>query len=449
MSGDADGSAAEREGDEVADTEATADVGSDAEAVGNADADAEPDSDVDTDSDVATNNVVDADSDVDINNDVDADSDVDINNDVDADSDDETSSERTTEPVAGDAASRPRDGRSTRPSPSAVTAAGLLAMIPVVLVALPVAGLLRLTGTTPAGLGTPPAAVLTGLVVGIGGSYAVGPVLVRRSLRKLPDAAALEAIEDQIGERAAARDLQPPEVRFVDVDAATIAVVDSLSETTVVVPTRIEELDPDAREAMIEHALTRIETRNAALVTALLPPALLVEAWTLLGLELARRREEPEEDDRLPQMLGAGDREEREVPWVVFAAAGVLLLVAVAPLWVVFAAGDRLLVGGGRSRADDLVANDGGGGRADRAGRAGRADRAGGTDEAGGTEGLANALTFARDARGAPDWPPTLDRLSLLGMADPVTQRVRGTSRMELRVRLARLRARENREGTE
>ncbi|MGZ0746152.1 hypothetical protein, partial [Haloparvum sp. AD34] len=358
----------------------------------------------------------------------------------DVDTNDETPTEGTTEPVAGDTGSRPSERAWTRPSASAVAAAGLLATIPVALVALPVAGLLRLAGTTPAGLGIAPVALLTGIVVGIGGSYAVGPVLVRRSLRNLPDDAGFEAIEDRIVERSTARDLDPPEIRFVDVDAATIAVVDGLSERTVVVPTRIEELDDDAQAAVIEHALTRFETRNAALVTAVLAPALLVEAWTLLGLELARRREEPEEDDRLPQMLGAGDREEREVPWVVFAAAGVLLLVAVVPLWLVFAVGDRLLVGGGRRRADTLVANDSG---------AGKPSRGGGTGTVGGTGALADALTFARDARGARDWPPTLDRLSLLGMADPVTQRVRGTSRLELRVRLARLRARENRNGSE
>lgn len=380
MSGDADGSGAERERDGVADAEHAADRDGDAEAVGNATA---------------------------------------------------------------DAGSTPSEGGRHHPSPSVVAAAGLLATIPVVLVSLPVAGLLRVTGSTLAGLGTIPFALLTGLVVGLGGSYAVGPVLVRRSLRNLPDDEGSEAIEERVAERAAARDLDPPAVRFVDVDAATIAVVDSLSGTTVVVPTRIEELDSDAREAVIAHALTRIETRNAALVTALLAPALLVEAWTLLGLELARRREEPEEDDRLPQMLGAGDREEREVPWVVFAAAGVLLLVAVAPLWVVFAVGDGLLVGGARRRADGLVANGRGGGRD---GRTCRGGRDGKSSETG---ALADALTFASDARGARDWPPTLDRLSLLGMADPVTQRVRGTSRMELRVRLARLRARENREGTE
>ncbi|WP_430505953.1 hypothetical protein [Haloparvum sp. PAK95] len=389
MSGDADGAAADRES-------------GDAEAVSNADGDAGAAADVDTN--------------------------------------DETPTEGTTEPVAGDTGSRPSEGARTRPSASAVAAAGLLATIPVALVALPVAGLLRLAGTTPAGSGIAPAAVLTGIVVGIGGSYAVGPVLVRRSIRNLPDDAGFEAIEDRIVERSTARNLDPPEIRFVDVDAATIAVVDSLSETTIVVPTRIEELDDDAQAAVIEHALTRLETRNAALVTAVLAPALLVEAWTLLGLELARRREEPEEDDRLPQMLGAGDREEREVPWVVFAAAGVLLLVAVVPLWLVFAVGDRLLVGGGRRRADTLVANDSG---------AGKPGRGGGTGTAGGTGALADALTFARDARGARDWPPTLDRLSLLGMADPVTQRVRGTSRLELRVRLARLRVRENRDGSE
>lgn len=393
MSGDADGSAAEREVD-------------DAEAVANTAGDGESTVDVDPDAETAT----------------------------DDGPDDGPPVEGTTGPVASDTGSGPSDGARTRPSPSAVAAAGLLATIPVVLVALPVAGLLRLTGTTPTALGTIPAALLIGVVVGIGGSSAVGPVLVRRSLRNLPDADEMEAIEDRIAERATARDLDPPEVQFVDVDAPTIAVVDGLSETTVVVPTRIEELEPDAREAVIEHALTRIETRNAALVTAVLAPALLVEAWTLLGLELARRREEPEEDDRLPQMLGAGDREEREVPWVAFAAAGVLLLVAVVPFWAVFAVGDRLLVGGARRRADDLVANDSGTGGAGKAGRTGA---------------LADALTFARDARGARDWPPTLDRLSLLGMADPVTQRVRGTSRLELRVRLARLRARENRERVE
>lgn len=321
--------------------------------------------------------------------------------------------------VASADSSEQVEGGPSLPAPGEFVGAGLLATIPVALLSVPIAGLLVVTGAAPAALGPGALAVLVATVVGLGGSYALGPVLVRRSHRNLPAAKPIEPLEALVTETAAARGLEPPQVRFVDADAATVAVLDSLAETTVILPTRIRELDEDAQAAVVGHALTRIETRNAALATALLAPALLVEAWTLLGMELAHRREEPEEDDRLPQMLGAGDREEREVPWVVFAAAGVLLLVTVAPLWTVFAAGDRLLVGGGRTRTDDA---------------------------ANGPGGLADALAFARDARGDRDWPPTLDRLSLVGMADPATKRVRGTSRTELRIRLGRLRAREHRE---
>lgn len=305
------------------------------------------------------------------------------------------------------------------PTATEIVGAALLGVVPIVFLSVPVRGFLVVSDAQLAGVAPAIVALASAAVVGFAGSYALGPILVGRSLDKLPEAHTNDAIEERIVERAVARGLEPPMVRFVDVDAATIAVVDSLTERTVVVPRRLAELDTAARNAVIEHALVRIDSRNGALVTALLTPALLVEAWTLLGLELARRREEPEEDDRLPQMLGAGDREERDLPWIVPAAAGVLLLIAVAPLWIVFAVGDRLLVGGGRSHADDVVAR------------------------AGDTRGLGDALVFARDARGDRDWPPTLDRLSLVGMADPVTQRVRGTSRIELRVRLAGLRARD------
>ena len=115
------------------------------------------------------------------------------------------------------------------------------------------------------------------------------------------------------------------------------------------------------------------------------------------------------------------DREpDRErVPSWAYAAAGVCCWLLLLPAWIPATVGDRLAVAGGRRAADALVA------------RAGTEER----------DGLGNAVSFASDAAGAGDWPPLLDRLSLVSMADAETGRVRGTSRQEARTRLARLRS--------
>ncbi|WP_426963868.1 hypothetical protein [Haloparvum alkalitolerans] len=299
----------------------------------------------------------------------------------------------------------------TRPTAGEAFGALLLAAVPAVLVALPAAAVAPLLPAPP----TVPAAA--GAAVGLLGGLAAGPVLVRRTVSTLPDAEddALTEAVDAVAADLGIPEADRPAVRVVGSRAATLAVVDGglLATPTLVAPTRLREFDDAARDAAIAHALTRLRNRNALLVTLTLGAALLVELWTLVGIDLLRHRDDGDEDDG-PRMLGERDRR-RGVPPAAYTGAGVLLLLLAVPFWLAFALGDRLLIGGGRRRADDAV-------------RA--ADRG---------EGLIDALAFARDAAGDRDWPPSLDRLSVSPLSDPATRRARGTSRNETRVRLARI----------
>lgn len=299
----------------------------------------------------------------------------------------------------------------TRPSASEAVGALLLAAVPAALVALPaaIAGAL-LAGST-ASIGA-----VVGAAVGLLGGLVTGPLLARRTVRGLSVAEdeTLTAAVDAVAADLSIPESDRPAVRVVDSRAATLAVVGALGSPTLVVSTRLREFDDAARDAAIAHALTRLRSRNALLVTLTLGAALLVELWALVGIELLRHREDDEDEG--PRMLGERDRR-RGVPPTAYTAAGALLLLLAVPFWTAFALGDRLLVGAGRRRADAAV----------------RAlDR---------DEGLVDALSFARDATGDRDWPPALDRLSLSPLSDPATRRARGTSRNETRIRLARIHA--------
>ncbi|WP_096388868.1 hypothetical protein [Halopenitus persicus] len=299
-------------------------------------------------------------------------------------------------------------------------------------------------------------AVAIATVGGLGGSYALGPVIVDRAIDSRSaavdpgagggsasaDGAAstgdptVDSLVERVADVADAARIDPPAVRVVDRRAMNVGVVATRTGTTLVVPTRLADLDDPAFDALVTHALLRGSSRRARLATALLAPALVVEVVALLGAELLSRRTgygDADHGDRSerPRMLGAGDRGDRSVPWVVYALAGGLLLVAVAPLWIPFALGDRLLIGRGRSRTDAATARVGASG----------IHGTGSIDAA----SIADALRDAHDARGYRDWPPSLDRLSVVPMGDPVTRRVRGTSRQELRVRIARLRSKRSR----
>ncbi|WP_058366800.1 hypothetical protein [Haloparvum sedimenti] len=301
----------------------------------------------------------------------------------------------------------------TRPGAGEAVGALLLAAVPAALVAL-------LAAVVAAPLSVPTtAASAVGAAVGLLGGVAAGPLLIRRTVRGLPaaeDDAVTEAV-DAVAVDLGIPEAERPAVRVVDSRAATLAAVDGglLGTPTLVVPTRFREFDDAARDAAIAHALTRLRNRNALLVTLTLGAALLVELWTLVGIELLRHRDADDEDEG-PRMLGERDRR-RGIPPAAYTGAGVLLLLLAVPFWIAFALGDRLLVGGGRRRADDAV----------------RAMDRG--------EGLIDALAFARDAAGDRDWPPALDRLSVSPLSDPATRRARGTGRNETRLRLARIHA--------
>ena len=301
----------------------------------------------------------------------------------------------------------------TRPTAEEAVGALLLAAVPAALVGIPAAAVAALLPVPTAAVGA------GGAAVGLLGGLAAGPALARRTVRRLPaaeDETLTEAV-DAVAADLSIPDAERPAVRVVDSRAATLAVVDggALGTPTLVVPTRLREFDDAAREAAVAHALTRLRSRNALLVTLTLGAALLVELWTLVGVELLRHRD-ADDGDEGPRMLGERDRR-RGVPPVAYTAAGARRVLLAAPVWLAFARGARLLGGGGRRRADAAV-------------RA--ADRG---------EGLIDALAFARDAAGDRDWPPALDRLSVSPLSDPATRRARGTSRNETRIRLARIHA--------
>ncbi|WP_435093214.1 hypothetical protein [Halorubrum sp. N11] len=316
-------------------------------------------------------------------------------------------------------------------SPTARTrirrAVGALALfsVPVLLAAVPLVPAAALLG--PAGLDVagPGAAggLLAAAVVGLGGSILLGPMLVDRRIARLPDAELDDRPADFVADRVAtlAGDVgvDAPDVTVVRADAANVAVADGHRGARLVVSTRLLSLPKADRDAALRHALVRLRTREALVSTALLPAIGAVETVALLATLLVGRRGERTAADRRVNRIHGYEPERDRIPWWAYTIAGIALWVLLLPAWLPVVVGDRLYVAGGRRDADGVVA------------RVGSADR----------DGLGNAVAFASDAAGAADWPPLLDRLSLVSMADAETGRVRGTSRQEARARLARLRS--------
>lgn len=292
--------------------------------------------------------------------------------------------------------------------------------------------------------------VVTAILLGPIVSASLGPRTVRRTLADLP-IADNEELADRTEVLATAVDLDPVSVRVVDCNAANVCVLTAGLDNEVVVSNRLSELEPATRDAAIVQTLVRARTKNVLLTTATVPGTLVVELWTLLGLELLRRRGDEEDTDR-PRMLG--EPEERStVPQLAYPVAGLVLLTLVAPLWILATVGDRLLVDSGRLRADKLVA------RSDidfetshRSPVEDRADSSGnpvegrshseedghtGTPDQGRV--LAEALRSTQEACGAAEWVPALDRISMSSMCGEPTRRVRGTNPHLTRIRIARL----------
>ena len=301
-------------------------------------------------------------------------------------------------------------------------ALGTLALlaVPVAVVAVPVVPVVALLG--PSGVRAVPVGVPAGLlaagVVGLVGSTALGPVLFDRRVARLPEAELDDRPADRIEAIAADVGVDAPATTVVRADAANVAVADGYRGARLVVSTRLLALPRADRDAAIRHALARIRTREAALTTAVLPALAAVETVALLATLLVGRRSDRTDDQRVNRIHGYEPDRER-VPPTAYAVAGACCLVPLLLAWGPAALGDRLAVSGGRRRADALVA------------RAGQTER----------DGLGNAVAFAGEAAGATEWPPLFDRLSLVSMADAETGRVRGTSRQEARIRLARLRS--------
>ena len=322
-------------------------------------------------------------------------------------------------------------GRRGRQAVGAVA----LAAVPVVLAALPLvptAVLLGPVGLDIAGFGAGGGygvaelagiGVLAAFVVGLGGSAVAGPILVDRRIAGLPTADLDDRPADFVADRVATLadevGVDPPAVTVIRADAANVAAVDGYRGSRLVVSTRLLSLPKADRDAALRHALVRIERREAAVTTALIPALALVETAALLATALVGQREDRTAADRRVNRIHGYEPERKRIPSRAYTVAGVLLWLLLLPVWIPAAVGDRFYVAGGRRSADAAVA------------AVGPTER----------EGLGNAVAFASDAAGAADWPPLLDRLSLVSMADGETGRVRGTSRQEARIRLARLRS--------
>ncbi len=297
-----------------------------------------------------------------------------------------------------------------------------LGVVPTLLAAVVVVpvGLLGGAGSP---VGTLPVLFAASAVVGIGVATVLGPILVDRRIDRLPDAELDDRpaafIEDRVATVAGEVGIDPPDVTVVRGDAANVAVTDGYRGARVVVSTRLLSLPADDRDAALRHALVRIRSRDAAIVTASLPGLVAVETVALLATLLVGRRTERTEADRRVNRIHGYEPERERVPPIAYTVGGALLWLLILPVWIPAVVGDRLYVAERRRAADVAVS------------RVGHDERT----------GIANAVAFARDAAGAADWPPLFDRLSLVSMADPETDRIRGTSSQETRVRLARLRS--------
>ena len=308
----------------------------------------------------------------------------------------------------------------------ALGALALLA-VPVLLATVPIVPAAFLLG--PAGFDVVgPGAIggtLAAAVVGLGGSALLGPIVVDRRIAKLPEAELddrpADFVADRVATLASETGVDAPGVTVVRADAANVAAVDGYRGSRLVVSTRLLSLPKSDRDAALRHALVRIRTREAQITTALIPALAVVETVALLATILVGRRNDRTAADRRVNRIHGYEPDRNRIPSWAYTVAGILLWLLLLPAWVPAAVGDRLYVAGGRRNADAVV------------GRIGSNER----------EGLGNAVAFASDAAGAADWPPLLDRLSLVSMADGETGRVRGTSRQEARVRLARLRSKQ------
>lgn len=294
----------------------------------------------------------------------------------------------------------------------------LLATVPIV----PAAFLLGPAGFDVVGPGAM-GGILAAVVVGLGGSALLGPIVVDRRIAQLPEAELddrpADFVADRVATLASETGVDAPDVTVVRADAANVAAVDGYRGSRLVVSTRLLSLPKSDRDAALRHALVRIRTREAQITAALIPALAIVETVALLATILVGRRNDRTAADRRVNRIHGYEPERNRIPSWAYTVAGILLWLLLLPAWVPAAVGDRLYVAGGRRNADAVV------------GRIGSNER----------EGIGNAVAFASDAAGAADWPPLLDRLSLVSMADGETGRVRGTSRQEARVRLARLRS--------
>ncbi|MFC5277747.1 hypothetical protein ACFPM1_03040 [Halorubrum rubrum] len=307
----------------------------------------------------------------------------------------------------------------------ASTAVGALALatVPVVLATIPVVPLAWLLGVA-VGLDVGGGVVgLATALVGLATSAALGPVLVDRRIARLPaadlDDRPAAFIESRVDAVAESVGVDPPPVTAVRAEAANVAVADGYRGSRLVVSTRLLSLPAADRDAALRHAVVRLRTREAAFTTALLPGLVVVEWVTLLATLLVGRRSDRSPADRRVNRIHGYEPDRERIPAPAYAAAGLLVWIVALPAWIPAVVGDRLFVADRRRAADAAVA------------RAGETER----------DGLANAVAFAGEAAGAADWPPLFDRLSFVSMADDETGRVRGTSRQEARVRLARLRS--------
>lgn len=310
---------------------------------------------------------------------------------------------------------------------STVVGAIALALVPVVIAAVPIVPLAWLLDVGGVLVGPDVGGVVVGLftavVVGPAVSVVLGPVLVDRRIDRLPpadlDDRPAAFVDSRVDAIAEAVGIDPPPVTAVRAEAANVAVADGYRGPRLVVSTRLLSLPAADRDAALRHALIRLRTREAGFTTAALPGLVVVETVTLVATLLVDRRTDRNPADRRVNRIHGYEPDRERIPAPAYAVVGLLVWIVALPAWVPAVVGDRLFVAGRRRAVDVAVA------------RAGEAER----------DGLANALAFAGEAAGAGDWPPLFDRLSLVSMADDETGRVRGTSRQEARIRLARLRS--------
>lgn len=264
------------------------------------------------------------------------------------------------------------------------------------------------------------------IAIGIALSFLIiiAPRFIKQTLGRLPESAPPDSLVTRVRERAARRNIESLQLRFVEVNAPTMCAYKPVrGEMTLVVSARMPQLATDeALESAIDHMLVRTQQPQFLVTTVMLPLVLAVETATRVAVGLVARRQVSGNDSRDrrgwgPQNGSRYAKVERQIPSAIWAFVGLFTLVIIAPLWVCVAIGDRFVVSGSRRMADRETARDGNG------------------------ESLATLLTNTRDADGRGDWPPALDRLSLLALAEGKTRSFRGTSRNEERVRAAQLMA--------